>query len=169
MQKIYFARRLLDVDVFVIVRDVGFSLLVVLSSSSSISSSPSSFNGWVDWVLFSETNQIEFCASTDRILIIPLLFFLLVDNSCMISRCLRILLRPEYETYVQVYIERSESTYVLSLFHVWDDRDRATRHSSRFLSGIAFQNMKYLLCKMSQMNTKIIDQIHEISMIYRSN
>jgi hypothetical protein len=41
----YFARLLLEVDVFVIVRDGGFSLLVVLSSSSSISSSPSSFNG----------------------------------------------------------------------------------------------------------------------------
>jgi len=42
---LYFARRLLAVDVFVIDLDVGFSLLVVLSSSSSISSSRSSFNG----------------------------------------------------------------------------------------------------------------------------
>ena len=47
---------------------------------------------------------------------VMLLFFLLADNSCMISRCLRIFFRPEMED-VSLEITESE-TYVLSLVHV---------------------------------------------------
>ena len=43
----YLAFRLLEADAVVVGRDVGFSLLVVLSSSSTMSSSASSLNACV--------------------------------------------------------------------------------------------------------------------------